>query len=274
MKKTFMVCLIILLILTGCAKDNLKPCSEAHYKYGQKALEITDQYLNYDINSEEAYELIDKLYSSEDELPETTIEDRTHSANFRIESDVYSIHSRMLSLKYGYTDYNEIKNLRDDLYNDLSSYTIADIDSSSTNNTVANKSSSSLNPDISTTELINYYNDNLENAITPLVTISDSGVYCVDLQLDDEHCDLKKNYYPFAENAINVSKSLAEKYNINDLFLIITFYSDSNAYIMWTTNDFGNSGIYSDVVKSANYDNSDYSCSLSDLKEKYKNFTE
>lgn len=123
MKKILIAFLIILLTLTGCTTDNLRPCNEAHYKYGQKALEIADRYLNYDIDSEEAYGLIDKLYSSEDELPDTE-NDTTHLADFSIKVDVSSLHSRMLSLKYGYTDYDEIKTLRDDLYNDLSNYKI------------------------------------------------------------------------------------------------------------------------------------------------------
>lgn len=149
-----------------------------------------------------------------------------------------------------------------------STYSSANLNSSNITNTI---------PDLSVNiqEITNYYLMNLEYVKSPHVSCSKSrNGYNISLQLDDEHCSYKKNYYPFAENAINITKTISKEYNIDDIFLIITFYNDSNGSVMWTTDDFGKSGIFLEEVKSANYENNDYTCSLNELKEKYKNFTE
>lgn len=121
MKTITIILAIIIIVFSGCTSEsnNQVICSEAHYKYGQEALEIADKYLNYEISSTETFDLIDNLYSSEDELPETESGDQTHITNLAIEADVLSLHSRMLSLSLGYSNYEEIKNATENLRNDI-----------------------------------------------------------------------------------------------------------------------------------------------------------
>lgn len=72
MKRIIVLVLAVALLLTACsAKSKTKwPMSKQHEKYGRKALEIADQYLDYDLTAEEAYKKIDALCDSEGTLPE------------------------------------------------------------------------------------------------------------------------------------------------------------------------------------------------------------
>lgn len=123
MKRIIVFILLLYLVFSGFSKSNGEKviCSEAHYKYGHKAIEISDNYLNYVINSEEAYNLLDELYAEHIALPKTNVGDQTHSTDFSIESNVLSLHSKMLSLSYGYGNYNDVKSITEELRNTIES---------------------------------------------------------------------------------------------------------------------------------------------------------
>ena len=75
------VALILVLILafamTACSSTKY-PMSEQHEKYGRKALEIVDAYLDFDLTAEEAYKKLDSLCDAEGTLPEPKNKDEEH----------------------------------------------------------------------------------------------------------------------------------------------------------------------------------------------------
>lgn len=114
MKKLLCLVSCLLIVLCGCGKKEYKySCDMAHYKFGQKAVEIADKYLNYEINSSEAYDLIDDLYNSINELPETISSKEDHSnSNDVIEDYAYFLYN---SLIYN-VEYFEVQECRDKLF--------------------------------------------------------------------------------------------------------------------------------------------------------------
>lgn len=83
------ICLLFVVLLSGCSQekrpDNI---SESHYKYGLKALEIIDSYLDFDSTSKETKKLMAVLVSEKDNLPETEFEHPNHAKNFSVESKI------------------------------------------------------------------------------------------------------------------------------------------------------------------------------------------
>lgn len=129
MKKIILLLLLSILILSssGCnSTEKIDVIDNAHYKYGQKALEIADQCLNFEITPEEAHKAIDSLCESRNKLPTTNIEDDTHFSNFGIESDVSGLNHYILSYKLGYSDYDKIQEVRNRLYEDLNNVKVVE----------------------------------------------------------------------------------------------------------------------------------------------------
>lgn len=102
MKKAFpwILCAVLALALAGCLlyiflpkseKDPYAgspkfPTDEQHIKYGKKALEIADAYLDFEISLEEAKERIDLLCDASETLPKGSEEQET--GNLYVEIDV------------------------------------------------------------------------------------------------------------------------------------------------------------------------------------------
>lgn len=120
MRKTFIIFAALFILLSGCNSQKLRPIDKVYYTYGQKALEIADQCLNFEITPEETYEKLNSLCESADSLPKNDSNDETHTANFSIDTDVTLLSYESLTLKLGKSDYSEFQEKRDDLYNDLS----------------------------------------------------------------------------------------------------------------------------------------------------------
>ena len=94
----------LLSILVSCiifASCNTMPSdiSSAHYTYAQKAIEIVDEYLDFNITVEEAYEKISELHEREETLPDTDYDDPTHANDFSIEATVSIIDFNLFQLK-------------------------------------------------------------------------------------------------------------------------------------------------------------------------------
>lgn len=68
MKKFIIFGIIIVLLLSACSSTKY-PMTEQHEKWGRKALEIADAYLDFEISLEEADEKISSLAGSESALP-------------------------------------------------------------------------------------------------------------------------------------------------------------------------------------------------------------
>ena len=119
MRKTFIIFVTLLILLSGCDSQKLKPIDKVYYTYGQKALEIADQCLNFEITPDETYEKLNRLCESADSLPKTDSHDNTHAANLSISHDVTLLSFESMTLKHGNSDYSEFQEKRDDLYNDL-----------------------------------------------------------------------------------------------------------------------------------------------------------
>lgn len=117
---TLIMSILISSLFTGCSSQKLKPIDESYYKYGQKALEIADQCLNFEITPDETYEKLSRLCESADSLQKTDSYDKTHAANLSIGHDVTMLSFESMTLKHGSSDYSEFQEKRDDLYNDLS----------------------------------------------------------------------------------------------------------------------------------------------------------
>lgn len=106
--KSLIVLIIAVLTLSACGSPKV---SEDHLKYGQKALSIVDDYLNFNINAKEASEQAKELKYREDSLPKVEIEDETYRNNFNIESSVRMINSYLSSLSL-FNSQEDLNNLK------------------------------------------------------------------------------------------------------------------------------------------------------------------
>ena len=91
--------------------------SEQYYQYALRAMEIADQYLDYEITATEASILLDTLTARESELPDTPTRDASFSNDRSIVRTVNSL-SRSISLaKYFPTseDYDNVLEDRNEL---------------------------------------------------------------------------------------------------------------------------------------------------------------
>lgn len=111
-------CLLLIVLLSGCGQDKQpKDISEPHYKYGLKALEIVDSYLDFDTTSKEAKTTIEALISEKGNLPETGFEHPNHAKDFSVESKVSLLDYSLLNADLGKGSYDDILNKRNTLAN-------------------------------------------------------------------------------------------------------------------------------------------------------------
>lgn len=87
--KSFIILVIAALMLTACGSPKV---SDDHLRYGQKALSIVDDYLNFNINAKEAYNKMFELTMRSYDLPDETGTENFHN-NLEVESS-----SRSMSL--------------------------------------------------------------------------------------------------------------------------------------------------------------------------------
>ena len=106
--KSFIILVIAALMLTACGSPKV---SDDHLRYGQKALSIVDDYLNFNINAKEASEQAKELKYREDSLPKVEIEDETYRNNFNIESSVRMINLYLSSLSL-FNSEEDLNNLK------------------------------------------------------------------------------------------------------------------------------------------------------------------
>lgn len=98
MKKVICFMLAALLLLSSCSATKTKtkwPMSEQHEKYGRKALEIVDEYLDYDASMKETYKKLNELTKTEGTLPEDANKEEEHG-NFMIEIEVSNLEGGFL----------------------------------------------------------------------------------------------------------------------------------------------------------------------------------
>lgn len=116
------ILMLFLCIFSGCGpseKENI--CSEAHYNYATKAIEIADDYLSYDITAEEAHDIISDLYNSQDTLPDYTGKNKEELfiSSHKIELCVYNIYMSLTKAKLNQVVEPDLVN---ENYNDVSKY--------------------------------------------------------------------------------------------------------------------------------------------------------
>lgn len=87
--KSLIILVIAALMLTACGSPKV---SDDHLRYGQKALSIVDDYLNFNINAKEAYNKMFELTMRSYDLPDETGTENFHN-NLEVESS-----SRSMSL--------------------------------------------------------------------------------------------------------------------------------------------------------------------------------
>lgn len=107
--------LILALVLTGCSKGKPNDISEAHYKYGLKALEIVDEYLDFNITAKNAREKIDALTNESDSLPKTEFKSPDHAKNSGVEHEVTMLSYELLKIDNGSGTYDDLLEQRNEL---------------------------------------------------------------------------------------------------------------------------------------------------------------
>lgn len=115
MNKSFLVMLLILVLLSGCAGKKPDDISEAHYKYGLKALEIVDNYLDFESTAKEAHTEMQKLIKEREGLPETDIKNPHHAKNTAVESQISTLSAQLLWLDLDRGSYDTLLEKRNDL---------------------------------------------------------------------------------------------------------------------------------------------------------------
>jgi len=94
MKKLIVLLLAVVLLLTACSSTKF-PMTSQHEKYGRKALEIADAYLDFDLTLDEAKEKIDDLRKSEASLPDPGEDEEIGSLS--VKTHVSSLQSAFFS---------------------------------------------------------------------------------------------------------------------------------------------------------------------------------
>ena len=87
MKKLFCLALAFVLILSACEKS-MFPVDDQHKKYGNKAIEIADQFLDFDISINEAYEKLKALEKSASSMPSVDKDSKYYDGNKFVENRV------------------------------------------------------------------------------------------------------------------------------------------------------------------------------------------
>ena len=92
--KSLIVLIITVLTLSACGSPKV---SEDHLKYGQKALSIVDDYLNFNINAKEAHDKMFELTMRSYDLPDEVGTENFHN-NLEVESSSRSMNTCLSSL--------------------------------------------------------------------------------------------------------------------------------------------------------------------------------
>ena len=82
MKRCLLICLVILM-LTACSKAPFA-IDDQHKKYGEKALEIADKFLDYDLSLDEAAAKLEDLTDMAGSLPNVSKNDENRFGNERV----------------------------------------------------------------------------------------------------------------------------------------------------------------------------------------------
>lgn len=100
MKKLICYAMVLCLLFLAACSFSKYPMDDQHVKYGEKALEIADQYLDYELSVDEAYEKISSLNDSRKTLPTVEKDDKNYDGNFFVESEVSLLYFAFSSAKY------------------------------------------------------------------------------------------------------------------------------------------------------------------------------
>ena len=90
------------------------PVDSQHKKFGRKAVEIADAYLDFEISAQEAYKQISDLYSARSSMPKTPESDEYRSGNESVEMEVFLL-SCDLSDAYFKNDSSDVLGSRNKL---------------------------------------------------------------------------------------------------------------------------------------------------------------
>ncbi len=113
----FFAALTSLFVFSYCNAPQKSAMSNQHYQYGLKVLEIVDQYLDYDISAEDAYNQLGEVIQRDDSLPDAEYGSNESLGNLKVESEAIFMHSHLLDLKYESTteDYESLLQSRNEL---------------------------------------------------------------------------------------------------------------------------------------------------------------
>ena len=85
----FFTATAIIIVLVLLPSRSRSPIDSQHEKFGRKAVEIADAFLDFDITAQEAYSQILDLYYAKSSMPKVSESDKYHDGNESVESEVF-----------------------------------------------------------------------------------------------------------------------------------------------------------------------------------------
>lgn len=123
MKKWVFCITALLLLLSGCGSDEPKASAKA-ISCGEAALEISQQYIDREIEYSEIYEELEELSSEFDYIHDLTIEDSNKSPDTIILSSIHGVQLCLMEdhSESSATSYDELLESIDDLQTAIDKY--------------------------------------------------------------------------------------------------------------------------------------------------------
>ncbi len=81
------IAVIVVFVLLPLSSRN--PVDTQHEKFGRKAVEIADSFLDFEISAQEAYSQIIDLYYAKSAMPEVSKNDKYYKGNDSVETEVF-----------------------------------------------------------------------------------------------------------------------------------------------------------------------------------------
>lgn len=85
----FFTATAIIIVLVLLSSRSRSPFDSQHEKFGRKAVEIADSFLDFEISSQEAYSQISDLYHAKSTMPKVSKDDKYYYGNDSVETEVF-----------------------------------------------------------------------------------------------------------------------------------------------------------------------------------------
>lgn len=252
MLKRLLIILIAALMLAACKPSDI---DDEYYKYGMKALEIVDSYLDFEINANEAYEQMNELFGREETLPDNEIGNDNFLKNLDVKSAVFNINIdlRALTREYGdhQEDHEELKRNRNKLADALGEDLIdakeapeptSSVEEDSVEETAVTTTTPSLMPE----EDLPSCEQELKDLLSKEADLESAdlmiGESAVTVNVHLSKYDMKE-FVKASEIAVNFAKDKKSKYGSSFRVTISTPF-DPKDYASWVSEDLSKGTFY------------------------------